>query len=92
MEPSRRERYKSRASAPLSPTWGEGLGGYLSAESIPETRLWMKFPECLGSLQLCACPLTPNPSRVGERGTEMHRVFRETKSIVTIFCKRGVVG
>ena len=81
----------SRASIDsLRPSTGEGLGG----EGIPLG--WIKsrnsaLDEDLektmrsSSGVLAPSPLTPLPR--WERGTDVHRVFRETKDLVTIFCK-----
>ena len=44
------------------------MRGCLSAKSILETRQWIRFPECLRNLQLCARPLTPDPSPALGRG------------------------
>jgi hypothetical protein len=73
----------ARIATPL-PNAGEGWGvrGYLSVESILETRPLDEVPRMPAkSPTVCSPPHPPNLSRVGERGTEVQRVFRETKSI-----------
>jgi hypothetical protein len=66
------------------PNVGEGLGGEgdTSLQNQFPIRPWVRISECLRELQLCA-PLTPYLFRVGARGTEVHRVFQETKRVVT---------
>ena len=56
------------AMAPLTPSWekGQGLRGYLSAESIPRTRRWNGhlITPARRTIRLCARPsslLTPLP-------------------------------
>jgi len=74
--PSQTRRSASLPLKLFTASWLWGVGDYLSAESTPETRLWIS--EELRETPVCVFASSPL-SRAWVGGTEVYRVFREAK-------------
>jgi hypothetical protein len=90
LEPCRINQLRGRPLTPIPlPSRGEReriSNGTANPGFRLRSTLGYKYSALSGAWAKQSTTLTPGSWPCGERGTEIHRVFREMNSLVTLFC------